>query len=220
MMGCAAALVATSILCEATPGIDAPIAGERTSPGSVAAQLPQVVGSEPSGIPPRPPRVMTLSDAPTTPGQSFGASVLTSLTGVVILGGLGAGPPRTLPMGDFSLQARIATSLFLLSVGPSVGDLMNHDTAGFLAGAGGRTLLMALGWGAVSLAATDGPPVLTAGSILFVTLGALIWVGWGATDLMRSLFAPERWVDRQNQSFRISGVVDPTPTPEDGVRRF
>jgi hypothetical protein len=219
MIGCAAAVVAASILCEAT-GVDAPIAGERASPGSVAARLPQVVGSESSGIPLRPPRVMTLRDAPTTPAQSFSASALTSLTGLVILAGLGAGPARTLPMGDFSLQARIATSLFLLSVGPSVGDLMNHDTAGFLAGAGGRTLLMALGWGAVSLAATDGPPVLTAGSILFVTLGALIWVAWGATDLVRSLFAPERWVDRQNQSFRISGVVEPTPTPEDGVRRF
>jgi hypothetical protein len=208
MIAGAAALVAASILLEATPGVDAPL----------AIELPQ---SESSSLESALPRVMTLKDAPTTPGQSFGASVLTSFTGLVILGGIGIGPTRGLPMSDFSVQARIATGLFLLSVGPSVGDLMNHDTGGFLAGAGGRTLLTALGWGAVSLARVAGArEILTASSILFVTLGALVWVGWAATDLVRSLLAPERWVDRQNGTRRASGVVDPTRGSAGGVRSF
>jgi hypothetical protein len=156
------------------------------------------------------PQLMTISDAPTTPAQSFTASALTVLTGVGILGGLGEGPQLGLPMSNFSLQARIATSLLLLSVGPSMGDLMNHDVSAFLTGSGGRTLLAALGWGAVSLAITSPDSVAIALSTLFVTLGALVWVGWGATDLVRSLFAPERWVDRENQARFRSRVADST----------
>ncbi|HYX90691.1 MAG TPA: hypothetical protein VE782_03965 [Myxococcaceae bacterium] len=220
MIAGAAALMAASILLEATHGADAPLATKRPPPNPAAIPLPQTARAESSSLEPGPPRVMTLKDAPTTPGQSFGASVLTSFTGMVILGGIGLGPTRGLPMSDFSVQARIATGLFLLSVGPSVGDLMNHDTGGFLAGAGGRTLLTALGWGAVSLARVDRAPILTASSTLFVTLGALVWIGWGATDLVRSLLAPERWVDRQNRTRRSSGVADPTRGSAGGVRSF
>jgi hypothetical protein len=145
------------------------------------------------------PRPLTLRDAPTTPTQAFTASVLTSLTGIGVLAGLAEGPPRRLPMSDATFSARIATGLLLLSVGPSVGDLMNHDLGGFIAGGAGRTLLVALGWGALSLAASSTDATVIGTSVLFITLGALVWLGWGATDLLRSVFAPERWVDRQNQ---------------------
>ena len=145
------------------------------------------------------PGPVTVRDAPTTSTQAFTASSLTALTGVSVLGGLALGPPPRLPMSDFTLQARLATGLLLLSVGPSVGDLLNRDVSGFVAGAAGRTLLVALGWGALSLAASSQDPAVIGSSILFMTLAGLVWLGWGATDLVRSLFAPERWVERQNQ---------------------
>jgi len=213
MIGCATLLLAASILCAATPREDAPLADDPHSSG-------RATGAHSSGSQSELPRVLTLRDAPTTPGQSFAASALTSLTGLVILGTLSTGPTRGLPWSNFTLQARIATSLLLLSAGPSMGDLMNHDGAGFLAGAGGRTLLVALGWGAVALARVGGAQVLTAGSILFVTLGALVWIGWGATDLVRSLFAPERWVDRENRVRLSTGVRDPTREAAVDERRF
>ena len=214
MIGCATLLLAASILSAAPPGGDAPLADDQHS----SARAP--TGAQSAESQSELPRVLTLGDAPTTPGQSFGASALTSFTGLVILGTLGTGPTRGLPMSNFTLQARIATSLLLLSVGPSMGDLMNHDGAGFLAGAGGRTLLVALGWGAVALARVGGAQVVTAGSVLFVTLGALVWIGWGATDLVRSLFAPERWVDRQNRLRPSAGVRDPTREAALDERRF
>ncbi|HZA50334.1 MAG TPA: hypothetical protein VE549_06310 [Myxococcaceae bacterium] len=155
------------------------------------------------------PRPVLLTDAPTTSTQAFTASALTSLTGIGVLAALAEGPPRRLPMGDVSFHARIATGLLLLSVGPSVGDLINHDPAGFT-GAIGRTVLVALGWGAFSLAAstTDGTVIGT--SVLFMTLGGLVWLGWASTDLVRSLFAPERWVDRQNRQRLGVRVVNST----------
>jgi hypothetical protein len=201
------ATAAAAVLMLGTPDATG-VAGDRLQP---LAPQRQHEGVSPSiSLDLERPRLMTLSDAPTTPAQSFTASALTALTGVGILGGLGEGPQPTLPMSDFSFQARIATSLLLLSVGPSMGDLMNHDVSAFIAGSGGRTLLAALGWGAVSLAITSSDSVVIAMSTLFVTLGALVWVGWGATDLVRSLFAPERWVDRQNQERFRSRVADST----------
>ena len=153
----------------------------------------------PAGTDPVPRRLMTLRDAPTTSTQAFTASSLTALAGVAILAGLALGPSTQLPMGEFTFHARLGTALLLLSVGPSMGDLMNHDLPAFIAGAAGRTLLVALGWGAFSLAASSQDPTVIGTSILFMTLAGLVWLGWGSTDLVRSLFAPERWVDRQNQ---------------------
>ncbi len=138
---------------------------------------------------------VTLKDAPVTPLTAFGASVLTSLTGFASLIGLLAVSPET------ATHPRLAASLLLLSVGPSVGDLLAHDAKGFLLGAGGRTALAAASYGVVMAIATasgDSAVLLIVPGILFVTMAAIVWTGWGAADLVRSYFAPQRWVTRQN----------------------
>lgn len=188
----AAPALALSLMLSATAG-----PGLREGSGEV-----EVLPAPASSVYSQPPRLLTLRDAPTTSTQAFTASALTGLTGIAILAGLAEGPPRQLPMSDLSFHARVATGLLLLSVGPSVGDWMNRDVSGFLAGGIGRTALVALGWGALSLAASSQDSAVIGTSVLFMTLAGLVWLGWGATDLVRSLFAPERWVDRQNQERR------------------
>lgn len=155
---------------------------------------------------------VTLDDAPTSPGISLLSSSLTSLTGLVTLIGLTAGTP---PGGTFDLafRARLATSLFLLSTGPSVGDLLNHDLPGFLIGAVSRNVIAALSWGAIELMVTSGNGVTASLTLLAVSVGALVWGGWCVADLVRSVFAPQRWVERTNESLRSR-----RPIPE--VTRF
>lgn len=156
----------------------------------------------------------SVDDAPSTPGQSFLASGLTSFTGLMVLFGLPTGPPTSLPMGTFAFTSRLATSLFLMSAGPSMGDLLNHDAQGFLIGALGRSALVALSWGAVAVASTPGvDPLLSVTSVLFVTVAGLVWTGWCTVDLVRALFAPARWVERENDRRgvprkRSSGVFE------------
>ncbi|MBX5483454.1 MAG: hypothetical protein IRZ16_16655 [Myxococcaceae bacterium] len=144
----------------------------------------------------------TEADAPTTPQVAFLASAFTSLTGLATTFGLFAQPPSSLPLSGFGWRARLATSLFLLSTGPSVGDLLNGDWGAFAIGAGGRTLLSWLAWGAVeyvsSTPGVDG--MLIFGTVLLVTVTALVWTGWCAIDLVRAAFAPGRWAERMNAS--------------------
>jgi len=45
-------------------------------------------------------------------------------------------------------------------------------------------------------------PASLVGSVLFVGLGALVWCGWGVADLVRSAFAPDRWLKRTNEAIR------------------
>jgi hypothetical protein len=189
MIAPAALLAAT--LCAATPPADAPL---RTP----------LLGDAPPRAEVEEAPLYTLADAPTTPGQAFGASLLTATTGLVMLIGLIAGPITiNQPASELAFYSRLGTGLFLLGVGPSMGDLLNHDARAFLLGAGGRTVLAALGAGAIALAASSpADPALIGTSVLFVALGSLVWTGWGAADLVRSLFAPERWVDRQNAGAR------------------
>ncbi|MGA9521074.1 MAG: hypothetical protein WBV82_06395 [Myxococcaceae bacterium] len=158
----------------------------------------------------------TVADAPTTPFGSFAASGLTSLTGLFVgVFALTSLPDEGLPGSTFSFHARMSTALLLLSAGPSVGDLMNHDPRGFLMGALGRTAIAALGYGALAWAVSSGGSsgaTLVASMVL--GLGGLGWLGWSIADLVRSFFAPRRWVDRQNQALTAGAVPSRAPIPE------
>lgn len=139
-------------------------------------------------------------DAPTSVLGSVLASGATSFTGFALLTTLGTGLPAGLPMSEVSFNLRLATSLFLMSAGPSVGDLLNHDLSGFLVGALGRSALVGVSWGAVLLASQpDSGALGAAGAALVVTMAALAWTGWCAVDLLRSFLAPDRWAERQNE---------------------
>jgi hypothetical protein len=170
---------------------------------------------------------VTYVDAPVSGLTAFGASALTAMTGLFNLMSIALRPPPGLPMSTFALHARISASLLLMSVGPSMGDLLTHNTVGFLIGAGGRTLLAGLSYATVMLMQGQGSnPLVVLGGLLFVTMAALAWTGWGGADLVRAFFAPDRWVVRENARRRAEARSQvpsrpPTPAPgEPGVFRM
>lgn len=164
----------------------------------------------------------TLADAPTSGGAAFLASSLTSFTGLVTLIGMASAPPPGQPGSDFAWRARLAASLFLMSAGPSVGDLLNDDKPLFFVATGLRTLICAVSWAGIELSAAAGTatnsstPFLVVGTILVVTVGALVWSGWCAVDLVRSFFAPDRWVRRHNERLPLPTRA-PSPAPSGGT---
>ncbi len=162
---------------------------------------------------------VTLRDAPVGAGTAFAVSAVTGLTGLLNLFTLFVGPPLSLPGSELALHGRIATSLLLMSVGPSMGDLLVGDGAGFLIGAGGRTLIAALGYGTVM--ALQGQwsrsPAAVVLGVLFTTALGFGWVGWGLVDLVRSAFAPQRWVDRENRARQLGAAPDLSRRPPSAV---
>lgn len=191
------AILALTAALAAFPAVDAP-----ASP-AFSEQVATVEADRPGHVPSAHLTQQAFfrpEDAPTSVIGSVAASGATSFTGFVLLTTLGTGLPAGLPMSAVSFNLRLATSLFLMSTGPSVGDLLNQDVGGFLVGALGRSALVGLGWGAVMLASQPDNGVLDAASAaLVVTMAALAWTGWCAADLLRSLFAPYRWAQRQNE---------------------
>lgn len=191
--------LACSVVVAQPPAADAPSA--------LTLVTAQVAGRQ---VASQPVARVTLSDAPTTPGISFAASALTSFTGFMMLFGMAASPSPGLPGTDLLWRARLASSLLLLSVGPSVGDLLNHDMSAFLVASGVRSAIVAISWASLELLFTARSPdtLLAVGSLLFITVGSLVWTGWCTADLVRSLFAPQRWVDRTNSQLHSRMPID------------
>ncbi len=158
----------------------------------------------------------TLDDAPTTPVASLLASGLTGVTGLFV-GALAllSTPEAALPGSTFSFHLRLSTALFLLSAGPSMGDLLNENVGGFLLGALGRSALAAGGYGLVLWAMGSGSNVgVVMLSVLGVGLGSLLWTGWSVVDLFRSWFAPQRWVERHNRALAAGAIPSREPIIE------
>lgn len=181
------------------------------------ASLPNDLQAQPPAEPSAPSAVValgrvTLRDAPVSQGGAFAASALTGATGLVSLISLLAGPPIEAPGTLFSRHARVATALFLMSVGPSMGDLLSADLGGFLLGAGGRVVMAGIGYATVM--ALEGQwqnaPLAVLTGVLFTGLLGLAWTAWGLVDLTRSAFAPQRWVTRQNRPLRAAHPEHPT----------
>ncbi len=162
---------------------------------------------------------VTLRDAPVSQGAAFAASAFTGATGMVSIISLLAGPPLDAPGTLFSRHARVATGLFLLSVGPSMGDLLTGDVGGFLLGGGGRVVMAGLGYATVM--ALEGQwqnaPLAVLTGVLFTGLLGLGWTAWGLVDLARSAFAPQRWVTRQNRARRAAQPQPPSRQPPAAV---
>jgi len=157
------------------------------------------------------PITWRIDDAPTSPMASFAVSALTSGTGLLVLSLAGFSlPEEGIPGSTASFGARVGTGLFLLSIGPSMGDLANGDPLRFLIGAGGRSALALVGYGLVlGISSRDvGVAALSALGLIGTTL---VWMGWGAADLVLSWFAPQRWVIRQNEATASRFSRQPVP---------